>query len=47
MNLLEKHCREQAEYQLGLGADWPEAVFTGATGCRLNISSQHKNFRKL
>ena len=49
MKLLEKHRREQAEYRLGFGAEWPEpeAVFTGATGHRLNISSPTQKFQKI
>lgn len=49
MKILQQHRREQAEYRLGFGADWPEpdAVFTGATGYRLNISSPTQKFQKI
>ena len=49
MNLLLQHRREQAEYRLQFGKDWPEpdAVFTGATGYRLNISSPTQKFQKI
>lgn len=49
MTLLHQHRKEQAEYRLGFGGDWPEpdAVFTGATGCRLNISSPTQKFQKI
>ena len=49
MTILQQHRKEQAEYRLGFGGDWPEpdAVFTGATGCRLNISSPTQKFQKI
>lgn len=49
MTLLHQHRKEQAEYRLQFGKDWPEpdAVFTGATGCRLNISSPTQKFQKI
>ena len=49
MKILQQHKREQAEYRLGFGGNWPEpdAVFTGATGCRLNISSPTQKFQKI
>ena len=49
MTILQQHRKEQAEYRLGFGADWPEpdAVFTGATGRRLNISSPTQKFQKI
>lgn len=49
MKLLQQHRREQAEYKLAFGADWPEpdAVFTGDTGHRLNISSPTQKFQKI
>ena len=49
MKLLQLHRREQAEYRLSFGGDWPEpdAVFTGSTGCRLNISSPTQKFQKI
>lgn len=49
MTILQQHRKEQAEYRLGFGGNWPEpdAVFTGATGCRLNISSPTQKFQKI
>lgn len=49
MAILQRHRKEQAEYRLGFGADWPEpdAVFTGDTGHRLNISSPTQKFQKI
>ena len=49
MTLLHQHRKEQAEYRLQFGKDWPEpdAVFTGATGYRLNISSPTQKFQKI
>lgn len=49
MNMLHQHRREQAEYRLQFGKDWPEpdAVFTGAMGYRLNISSPTQKFQKI
>ena len=49
MTILQQHRREQAEYRLGFGGNWPEpdAVFTGATGHRLNISSPTQKFQKI
>lgn len=49
MNMLHQHRREQAEYRLKFGKDWPEpdAVFTGAMGYRLNISSPTQKFQKI
>ena len=49
MNILQQHRREQAEYRLSFGGEWPEpdAVFTGALGHRLNISSPTQKFQKI
>lgn len=49
MTILQQHRREQAEYRLSFGPDWPEpdAVFTGALGYRLNISSPTQKFQKI
>lgn len=49
MRLLQQHRREQAEYKLQFGRDWPEpdAVFTGDLGHRLNISSPTQKFQKI
>ncbi len=49
MTILQQHRREQAAYRLSFGSDWPEpnAVFTGATGNRLNISSPTQKFQKI
>lgn len=47
--LLKQHKREQAEYRLKFGADWPEpdAVFTGDLGHRFNVSSPTQKFQKI
>ncbi len=49
MSILQQHRKEQAEYRLGFGGAWPEpdAVFTGALGHRLNISSPTQKFQKI
>ena len=49
MTILQQHRREQAEYRLGFGGNWPEpdAVFSGALGHRLNISSPTQKFQKI
>lgn len=49
MKLLQQHKREKAEYKLAFGGDWPapDAVFTGDTGHRLNISSPTQKFQKI
>ena len=49
MTLLNKHRKEQAEYRLRFGTDWPEpdAVFTGDLGKRLHISSPTQKFQKI
>lgn len=49
MTILQQHRKEQAEYRLGFGGNWPEpdAVFTGALGHRLNISSPTQKFQKI
>lgn len=49
MTILQQHRKEQAVYRLGFGGNWPEpdAVFTGATGHRLNISSPTQKFQKI
>ncbi|MBR3105633.1 MAG: site-specific integrase [Clostridia bacterium] len=49
MTILQQHRKEQAEYRLGFGGNWPEpdAVFTGALGYRLNISSPTQKFQKI
>lgn len=49
MSILQQHRREQAEYRLGFGGAWPEpdAIFTGALGHRLNISSPTQKFQKI
>lgn len=47
--LLSLHRKEQAEYRLRFGSDWPEpeAVFTGELGYRFNISSPTQKFQKI
>lgn len=48
-SLLQQHRLQQAEYRLQFGKEWPEpdAVFTGALGHRLNISSPTQKFQKI
>ncbi len=49
VKLLRQHKREQAEYRLKFGSDWPEpdAVFTGDLGHRFNVSSPTQKFQKI
>jgi len=49
VQMLRQHKKEQAEYRLKFGADWPEpdAVFTGDLGYRLDVSSPTQKFQKI
>ena len=49
MQLLYQYKKDQAEYRLKFGADWPEpdAIFTGELGYRLDISTPTQKFQKI